>query len=114
MLIILLNKKVFTIETVKKGGTEMSIEAQVLENQKTTSNETIWQKAKINGELIAAIICGIFIFIGWLFDKNGTSTLSVLIYILAFVIGGFAKAKEGIIDTIENKELNVEMLMILA
>lgn len=114
MLIILLNKKVLTIETVKKEGTEMNTEAQVLESQKKIPNDTIWEKAKINGELIAAIICGIFIFIGWLFDKNGASTLSVIIYILAFIIGGFAKAKEGIIDTIEKKELNVEMLMILA
>ena len=30
------------------------------------------------------------------------------------MIGGFAKAKEGIEETIANKELNVEMLMILA
>ncbi len=30
------------------------------------------------------------------------------------MIGGFAKAKEGIEETIENKELNVEMLMIIA
>ena len=37
-----------------------------------------------------------------------------MIYLLSFIIGGFAKAKEGIIDTIENKQLNVEMLMILA
>jgi Zn2+/Cd2+-exporting ATPase len=41
-------------------------------------------------------------------------TLSEIFYLSAFVIGGFAKAKEGIADTIENKELNVEILMILA
>src|SRR4051812_15363825 len=92
----------------------MNTETQVLEVQKVVPHEGMWDKAKVNGELIAAIICGIFIFIGWLFDKSGATTLSVMIYILAFVIGGFAKAKEGIIDTIENKELNVEMLMILA
>ena len=40
--------------------------------------------------------------------------LQVTIYILAFIIGGFAKAKEGLEETIKEKELNVEMLMILA
>ncbi|MCR2822217.1 heavy metal translocating P-type ATPase [Lederbergia panacisoli] len=69
---------------------------------------------KINVELIAAIACGVLIFLGWLMDKNGSAASSVILYLLAFVIGGFAKAKEGIEDTIENKELNVEMLMIMA
>lgn len=36
------------------------------------------------------------------------------IYGLAFLIGGFAKAKEGVLKTIENKALNVEILMIMA
>lgn len=33
---------------------------------------------------------------------------------IAFAVGGFAKAKEGIEETIANKKLNVEMLMIFA
>src|SRR5699024_1824699 len=36
------------------------------------------------------------------------------LHITAFVIGGYAQAKEGILDTIENKELNVELLMVIA
>ncbi|MDJ1631847.1 hypothetical protein QNN00_21695 [Bacillus velezensis] len=35
-------------------------------------------------------------------------------YILSALIGDFAKAKEGIEDTIETKALNVELLMIFA
>lgn len=38
----------------------------------------------------------------------------ILLFGLSFAIGGFAKAKEGILETIENKSLNVEILMILA
>lgn len=37
-----------------------------------------------------------------------------LLYAIAFLIGGFAKAKDGVIKTFENKSLNVEMLMIMA
>lgn len=72
------------------------------------------EKMKPHAELIAALISGVFILLGWLFSKGDSETLSVIFYLLAFVIGGFAKAKEGIEETIENKELNVEMLMIFA
>lgn len=65
-------------------------------------------------ELIAAILSGIFILSAWLLNKNGADTFSVSLYIIAFLVGGYAKAKEGIEETIKNKELNVEMLMIFA
>lgn len=69
---------------------------------------------KTHAELIAALFSGVLILAGWLLDREGFQSASVAVYLAAFVIGGFAKAKEGIEDTIENKELNVEMLMIFA
>ena len=94
----------------------MDTGAQLLEGNKviTQEQEGLFEKLKLNAELIAAIVCGIFILAGWILSKNGATGLSELLYILSFVIGGFAKAKEGILDTIENKQLNVELLMILA
>jgi Cd2+/Zn2+-exporting ATPase len=65
-------------------------------------------------ELIAAIVAGILILAAWLIGKDGSSTLSISLYIIAFLIGGFAKAKEGIEETIADKQLNVEMLMVFA
>lgn len=65
-------------------------------------------------ELIFAIISGVLIFTGWILLKFDIQTEAVPIFILAFLIGGYFKAKEGIQDTIEEKELNVEMLMIIA
>ncbi|EDL62999.1 heavy metal translocating P-type ATPase, partial [Bacillus sp. SG-1] len=50
---------------------------------------------------------------GWL-TADDSSSLSIVFYLLAFVIGGFAKAKEGIEETIADRELNVEMLMVFA
>ncbi|MEH7273977.1 heavy metal translocating P-type ATPase [Neobacillus vireti] len=72
------------------------------------------EKIKPHIELIAAGLSGVFIAAGWLTDKTGDHVASIILYLLAFVIGGFAKAKEGIEATYENKELNVEMLMIFA
>lgn len=65
-------------------------------------------------ELSAAILSGILIIIAWLLGRNGLEQASVTLFIIAFLIGGFAKAKEGIEETIANKELNVEMLMVFA
>ncbi|WP_421383918.1 heavy metal translocating P-type ATPase [Bacillus salacetis] len=78
-----------------------------------TSSHTYLDKIKPHAELIAALISGVFILMGWL-TANDSSSLSITFYLLAFVIGGFAKAKEGIEETIENRELNVEMLMVFA
>ncbi|MEH7417898.1 heavy metal translocating P-type ATPase [Neobacillus drentensis] len=90
----------------------MSSEAKVLSKG---IQEVSWvEKIKPHIELIAAATSGILIAAGWLFDKHGGGVESIIFYLLAFLIGGFAKAKEGIEATYENKELNVEMLMIFA
>lgn len=76
--------------------------------------ESLLEKIKPHAELIAAIACGLLIAFGWILERTENTTTSIVLFILAFVIGGFAKAKEGIEETIANKELNVEMLMIFA
>ena len=38
----------------------------------------------------------------------------ITLFGLSFAIGGYAKAKEGVLETLKNKSLNVEILMILA
>ena len=78
--------------------------------EKLKLNEKITERA----ELIAAIISGIIILIAWRLDTVGLHTSAVVAYLTAFIIGGFAKAKEGIEDTLADKRLNVELLMILA
>lgn len=65
-------------------------------------------------ELIFALVSGLFILLGWVSEHNHLKIVSGMFYLLAFCIGGYAKAKEGIEATIEEKELNVEMLMIFA
>ncbi|WHY78739.1 heavy metal translocating P-type ATPase [Neobacillus sp. WH10] len=81
---------------------------------KKVQNISFIEKIKPHAELIAASLSGVLIAAGWLFDKYGNGVDSIVAYLLAFVIGGFAKAKEGIEATYDNKELNVEMLMIFA
>ncbi|MEK5502376.1 heavy metal translocating P-type ATPase [Bacillus sp. FSL M8-0168] len=65
-----------------------------------------------HGELAAALLSGILIAAGWLFSAR--EALSAALFLAAFCIGGFAKAKEGILETLSEKTLNVELLMIFA
>jgi Zn2+/Cd2+-exporting ATPase len=91
----------------------MNTELKALESP-IEVNESFLEKIKPHAELIAAMTSGVLIAVGWLLEKMDLSTASVIAFLFAFVIGGFAKAKEGIEDTIADKELNVEMLMIFA
>lgn len=88
--------------------------ASALAKQNSVPELSFFEKIKPHAELIAASISGILIAAGWILSKGDSETASVIAFILAYVIGGFAKAKEGIEATIEDKELNVEMLMIFA
>lgn len=72
------------------------------------------EKIKEHKELIAAVLSGIIIFFAWRMDSVGLETAAVIAYISAYITGGYAKAKEGIIETIRQRKLNVEILMILA
>ncbi|KKK36342.1 ATPase [Mesobacillus campisalis] len=81
----------------------------------STMAEASWlEKTRPHAELIAALFSGVLILAGWLLSQSELGTMSAMVYLAAYAIGGYAKAKEGIEETIANKELNVEMLMILA
>ncbi|WP_407984613.1 heavy metal translocating P-type ATPase [Pradoshia eiseniae] len=86
--------------------------------QTSQKKPTKWKELSDNfssfWELIAAGISGLLILLGWLLSNQDLAAMSAITYILAYIIGGYAKAKEGIIQTIEEKKLNVELLMILA
>ncbi|RUL51596.1 heavy metal translocating P-type ATPase [Lysinibacillus antri] len=83
-------------------------------NQSNRENISLIEKTKEHGELIAAVFSGLIILLAWRMESSGLNTAAVIAYLTAFIIGGYAKAKEGILDTIENKNLNVELLMVLA
>lgn len=69
---------------------------------------------KKHGEMIAALAAGALIFIAWGLSAASFGVAATILFISAYVIGGFAKAKEGIEETIRDKTLNVELLMFLA
>lgn len=63
--------------------------------------------------LIGAFLIGLaFLLQIWFLEED--DYIIRLLFALSFLIGGYFKAYEGITETIENKVLNVEILMILA
>ncbi|MGM9948819.1 MAG: heavy metal translocating P-type ATPase, partial [Lysinibacillus sp.] len=83
-------------------------------DQSNRESINLIEKTKEHGELIAATIAGIIIFLAWRMDSVGLETAAVAAYISAYFIGGYAKAKKGVTETIKLRKLNVEILMILA
>lgn len=72
-------------------------------------------KRQLTIETTSVVISVILIIIGFALSQGHPEPWYVaLAFGLSFVIGGFAKAKEGILSTLHNKSLNVEILMILA
>lgn len=67
-----------------------------------------------NKAMIATTISGILIILGIVLQWQNFDTVAAIIFVLSFIIGGYKQAKEGFIDTVENKHLNVDILMVLA
>lgn len=69
---------------------------------------------KQNPAMIATIISGCLILLGLILSSNQYNLAATSSFLLSFVIGGFKQAKEGIQDTLKNRHLNVDILMVLA
>ncbi|OIJ21815.1 cadmium-translocating P-type ATPase [Anaerobacillus alkalidiazotrophicus] len=65
-------------------------------------------------ELIFSLVGGLFLIIAIILQKADLQAMAVGAFLSSYLIGGFFKTKEGITDLIEDKSLNVELLMILA
>lgn len=66
---------------------------------------------KANRPLAASLLCGILILIAWLMP---TSLTAAVFYLLAFAVGGYSSGKDGLIQLVRDRQLSVNVLMILA
>ncbi|MEI3606386.1 heavy metal translocating P-type ATPase [Pseudogracilibacillus sp. SE30717A] len=84
------------------------------EHYSSTFGSTLSVILNKHGELIASLTSGAIILATWSLTNTIPHSLWICLHIIAFLIGGYAQAKEGILDSISEKELNVELLMIIA
>lgn len=97
---------------IKKGGS--TVEYDRLKQVKPISPKRAIKNIYEHAELINAVVSGLIILFTWIFSNYMSETTYIVLHLIAFIIGGYYKAKEGITETIKNKDLNVEMLMIIA
>lgn len=62
----------------------------------------------------AAVLCALLVGCGWLLLHIGWIGLALLILAAAYAIGGYESAKEGLTTLIQEQELDVDLLMIVA
>lgn len=65
-------------------------------------------------DAVAATICGLLVLLGLLALNIGWVGLGLLILPVAYVIGGYESAREGLTTLWREKELDVDLLMIVA
>lgn len=82
--------------------------------QHSLSTPRLSQLLKEHPDVLAAAICGILVFLGWLSLHLNWLGLGLLILPAAYVIGGYESAREGLTTLFEEKQLDVDLLMIVA
>ncbi|PMB17010.1 heavy metal translocating P-type ATPase [Fischerella thermalis CCMEE 5282] len=76
--------------------------------------ERLHQFTKEHADAVAALVCGLFLLCGWLALHLGFLGWALLLLPIAYVIGGYESAREGLTTLITEKELDVDLLMIVA
>jgi Cd2+/Zn2+-exporting ATPase len=76
--------------------------------------QRLTQFTKEHTEAVAAILCGVLLFLGWFALHLNFLGWALLLLPAAYVIGGYESAREGLTTLIKEKELDVDLLMIVA
>jgi Cd2+/Zn2+-exporting ATPase len=72
------------------------------------------QFAKDHPDAIAALTCGFLVLLGWAALNVGWLSVGLLVLPAAYVIGGYDSAREGLTTLVVERELDVDLLMIVA
>jgi len=72
------------------------------------------QLTEKHSEAFAALLCGCLLLLGWIVLHLGWTGLALLILPAAYVAGGYESAREGLTTLFKEKQLDVDLLMIVA
>jgi Cd2+/Zn2+-exporting ATPase len=71
----------------------------------------IW---KDHAEAATTAICAIAVLAGWLLLRGGLHAAGVAILITGYGLGGYRQARDGILTLVRERELDVDLLMVVA
>ncbi|WP_150273433.1 heavy metal translocating P-type ATPase [Paenibacillus tepidiphilus] len=66
-----------------------------------------------NSEMQAALGSGVLMLVAWL-TSGWSEAISILLYVVSYALGGWIKAKEGVQTLLQERDLDVNLLMIAA
>jgi Zn2+/Cd2+-exporting ATPase len=77
-----------------------------------TPATSIWDQ---HGEAITTVLCGLLVVSGWVAFRLGASPwVYITLYLLGYILGGYRQAIEGLTKLIKERELEVDLLMVVA
>ncbi|HEY9599963.1 MAG TPA: heavy metal translocating P-type ATPase, partial [Allocoleopsis sp.] len=82
--------------------------------QRSLPTPRLSQLLKAHPDALAAAICALLVFLGWLALNLNWVGLGLLLLPTAYVLGGYESAREGLTTLLEEKQLDVDLLMIVA
>jgi Cd2+/Zn2+-exporting ATPase len=77
-------------------------------------NSRLYLLLKEHPDAVAAATCGILVILGWLALQLNWIGLGLFILPAAYVVGGYQSTREGLDTLFEEKQLDVDLLMIVA
>jgi Cd2+/Zn2+-exporting ATPase len=71
-----------------------------------------WEK---HGEAITTLLCAACVGVGWVAHRAGLGVVgTALIFLVGYVLGGYRQAIEGTTTLLKDRELDVDLLMVVA
>lgn len=71
----------------------------------------LWER---HGRGVSTALCAILALLAWNADRLGLTALEMPFYLAAYVIGGYHKAWEGLQTLLKERDLDVDLLMVVA
>ena len=67
-----------------------------------------------HGEALTTAFCALAVVAGWTLFRSGLHTAGVMALIAGYVVGGYRQARDGVLTLIRERELDVDLLMVVA
>ncbi len=76
------------------------------------SLSALWTK---HGEAFTTLMCAVFVTVGWLASRAGVGVVGTsVLFSVGYVLGGYRQAIEGTTTLVKDRELDVDLLMVVA
>jgi Cd2+/Zn2+-exporting ATPase len=68
-----------------------------------------------HAEAVTTAVCAVAVLIGWLLLRSSCShSVGIAVLVTGYVIGGYRQARDGLLTLVRERELDVDLLMVVA